>query len=75
MNLFSDIFCFDWYQIRKNFIVRITENMEQNCTASFNAKWAAVPCVTSVFMEKIKKTCYLNYLRKRVVDIYDKKTV
>ena len=46
MNIFSDIFSFDWYQICKNLNFRITENMAQNCTANFNAKWAPVSCVT-----------------------------
>ena len=32
MNMFSGIFCFDWYQLCKNFNFSITESMAQNCT-------------------------------------------
>ena len=48
--MFSDIFCFDWYQI-----ARISMSVSQKIwrkivPASFNAKWAAVPCVTSIYL-------------------------
>ena len=47
MNMFSDIFCFDWYQICNNLNLRITERRLKIEPANFNAKWAAVSCVTS----------------------------
>ena len=45
--MFSDIFCFDWYQICNNLNLRITERRRKIVPANFNAKWAAVSCVTS----------------------------
>ena len=48
MNMFSDIFCFDWYQICNNLNLRITERRRKIVPANFYAKWAAVSCVTSM---------------------------
>ena len=57
--MFSDIFSFDRYQIARISMSVSQKSWRKIVPASFNAEWAAVPCVTSIFL------FYINFTEKK----------